>query len=733
MRLEISSNDSAVSFFEKEDIENTASKPISDEVLEMLRSGIKAAQSGNRAEARHLLLRVTEADPKNENAWLWLASISEYPEELLVFLNNVLDINPENKRALEWAKATKSLLAKTFVQRGIEADKENRRDLARQCFLQAVVHDSRNEMAWLWLASIADSREEKTAHLQRVLEINPKNEMALASLKSAKDQTTARSLLSKAKTAALEGDGESARSLLDEVLKKSPELESAWLLKSHLTASFREKAECFEKILEFNPASEIALANLDTLRSMMETEAPVEEQNVLSPVFESADEEYFSDCPTQELYLPPDSESEVKSAFEENGVDSESLDAMEVFPVAEEPDNCESFDFAAAEPEVESFQAEEERFFEAEAENPAEECIFGDAVNLYAEDFGETEPETVSMEAGIFGDFSIEDCPGSENGYSEDCYEIDANEAFSSDKMPENDYSEKFSEPERNFVEEKEEPQMELAEENSVETNEADSNPQREENFHPLTTAPAMCPFCEQENEAQAFICQVCSAMLTLSDLEMLLAHSGANRGIIQAAVEELEIEDVKRGLECDELVTLGIGHINLKDLRKGLSALQKAVKLNPNNVVLDSQVNALTIRLSEIEEKESAHDWMPKDRTIMVVDDSATVRKLISGKLEKCGHIVITAVDGMDAMEKLNDITPDLILLDIAMPRMDGYQVCKLIRNNESTKDIPIVMISGKDGFFDKVRGRMAGTTSYITKPFGPETLMKMLETYLV
>ena len=123
----------------------------------------------------------------------------------------------------------------------------------------------------------------------------------------------------------------------------------------------------------------------------------------------------------------------------------------------------------------------------------------------------------------------------------------------------------------------------------------------------------------------------------------------------------------------------------------------------------------------------------MPKDKTIMVVDDSATVRKLISGKLEKCGHIVITAVDGKDAMEKLGDVVPDLILLDIAMPRMDGYQVCKLIRNNDTTKEVPIVMISGKDGFFDKVRGRMVGTTSYITKPFGPETLMKMLETYLV
>jgi twitching motility two-component system response regulator PilG len=75
----------------------------------------------------------------------------------------------------------------------------------------------------------------------------------------------------------------------------------------------------------------------------------------------------------------------------------------------------------------------------------------------------------------------------------------------------------------------------------------------------------------------------------------------------------------------------------------------------------------------------------------------------------------------------------PDLVLLDITMPKMDGYEVCRQIRSNPESKDIPVVMISGKDGFFDKVRGRMAGTTAYITKPFGPETLMKALETYLL
>jgi twitching motility two-component system response regulator PilG len=116
----------------------------------------------------------------------------------------------------------------------------------------------------------------------------------------------------------------------------------------------------------------------------------------------------------------------------------------------------------------------------------------------------------------------------------------------------------------------------------------------------------------------------------------------------------------------------------------------------------------------------------------ILVVDDSPTVRKLITTKLERSGYRVIQAVDGLDALEKINSTVPDLVLLDITMPNLDGYEVCKRIRSNESTKNIPVVMISGKDGFFDKVRGRMVGSSGYITKPFGPETLMKTVESYI-
>lgn len=123
-----------------------------------------------------------------------------------------------------------------------------------------------------------------------------------------------------------------------------------------------------------------------------------------------------------------------------------------------------------------------------------------------------------------------------------------------------------------------------------------------------------------------------------------------------------------------------------------------------------------------------AAHAETPK-RTVMVVDDSPTIRKLVAIKLEKQGHRVIQAADGMEALAKINDELPDLVLLDVTMPRLDGYQLCKLIKTNDTTKHIPVVMLSGKDGFFDKVRGRLAGSTAYLTKPFNPTELARVVE----
>ncbi len=716
MKLEFESNTTASTSIENDFLNDIKPENALTEAAEMLNAGIKAAQEGRRGEARNLLLQVTELDSENENAWLWLASISEYPEELLIFLNSVLKINPENERALEWAKATKTLLSKTFVQRGIDASKDIRKDFAKQCFLQAIVHDNQNEMAWLWLASVADSDEEKTSHLQKVLNINSENAMAKASLKSIKKQM-AESHLQKAFASASQGENEQALDALSEVFKKSPEMEDAWILKSFLVRSCDEKLACFERVLEANPENNLARANAEFLRAMS---AKVENKEVFEQIPEEAFDANVEENEAAED-MSPTEELEFPQAEEENFSDDEPRAEFEETEEYVEPVEMEEVEFDAPEAE-----ADDEVFEENQAEEVAAEAEeMSDEPELIeeepAEDYSEAEQAYAFEEAAEQPAFEEEEIHETEAAeYYADEEEAAENQAFEED-APEDVYEIEADE---------------LAEEMSFEEEESaavEEQIEAEENAAQPQPAMSVCPFCDAENDQQAFVCNACRAVLTLSDLEMLLAGQEAHKDIIEDRVEQIEKSKKRSELEVDELKTIAVGHFNLKNLKKGLLYLNEAARLVPDDIVLSSQVNALKIRLSEIEKQESVHSSMPKNRTILVVDDSATVRKLISGKLEKCGHEVVCAIDGVDALEKLKELSPDLILLDINMPRMDGYQVCKLIRGNDEMKETPIVMISGKDGFFDKVRGRMAGTTGYITKPFGPETLMKTVETYIV
>lgn len=121
-----------------------------------------------------------------------------------------------------------------------------------------------------------------------------------------------------------------------------------------------------------------------------------------------------------------------------------------------------------------------------------------------------------------------------------------------------------------------------------------------------------------------------------------------------------------------------------------------------------------------------------PTVKTILVVDDSPTVRKLVAMTLEKRGFKVVSAFDGVAAIKEIAAHNPSLILMDINMPRLDGYQLCKLVKKHETTRNIPVVMLSGKDGMFDRLRGRLVGCSGYITKPFVPDELVDAVDEYL-
>jgi twitching motility two-component system response regulator PilG len=109
----------------------------------------------------------------------------------------------------------------------------------------------------------------------------------------------------------------------------------------------------------------------------------------------------------------------------------------------------------------------------------------------------------------------------------------------------------------------------------------------------------------------------------------------------------------------------------------------------------------------------------------VLVVDDSNTIRRSAEIFLKQGGHEVLLAEDGFDALAKVNDYLPNLIFCDILMPRLDGYQTCAIIKRNAKFAGVPIVMLSSKDGVFDKARGRMAGAQDYLTKPFSKEQLL--------
>ena len=120
-------------------------------------------------------------------------------------------------------------------------------------------------------------------------------------------------------------------------------------------------------------------------------------------------------------------------------------------------------------------------------------------------------------------------------------------------------------------------------------------------------------------------------------------------------------------------------------------------------------------------------------DLKVMVIDDSKTIRRTAENLLKKEGCEVVTAVDGFEALSKIAETKPNIIFVDIMMPRLDGYQTCALIKNNQAFKKIPVVMLSSKDGLFERARGRIVGAEHYMTKPFTREELLNTIKSFVI
>jgi len=131
---------------------------------------------------------------------------------------------------------------------------------------------------------------------------------------------------------------------------------------------------------------------------------------------------------------------------------------------------------------------------------------------------------------------------------------------------------------------------------------------------------------------------------------------------------------------------------------------------------------------MSVAEEMESSAPHLK----VLVIDDSKTIRRTAESILSRQGYDVITAVDGYEALSRIAEHKPDIIFVDILMPRLDGYQTCTLIKHNQRFKDTPVIMLSSKDGIFDRAKGRVVGSDHYITKPFNQEDLLEAIRDHV-
>lgn len=236
------------------------------------------------------------------------------------------------------------------------------------------------------------------------------------------------------------------------------------------------------------------------------------------------------------------------------------------------------------------------------------------------------------------------------------------------------------------------------------------------------------CPLCQTKAETRFATCPGCRAVLDLSQAEAALGNPHVDVALVQAGMARLAaIVQVKP--EYSTHYYLGMALLNLRRPAEALTHLRASCSLSTQDPGLAELVGNLEKKLSS---NTSQPDPKPQQQTILVVDDSPTIRKLVGMTMVKNGFRVFEASDGNEALERIQaEGKPDLVLLDITMPGMDGYALCKAIRQNPKTAKVPVIMLSGKDGFFNKMRGRMAGSDQYLTKPFQPEALVKVVRQY--
>ncbi|WP_166404732.1 response regulator [Desulfonema ishimotonii] len=257
------------------------------------------------------------------------------------------------------------------------------------------------------------------------------------------------------------------------------------------------------------------------------------------------------------------------------------------------------------------------------------------------------------------------------------------------------------------------------------------------------------CPFCWFPMNIKAVQCPFCKSHLFIhNSFFSSLGHADA--AILERAIERY-MKVISREKNINAHYFLSVAHLNLEHWEEALNLFHKTVKLAPDKEIFTEQLRALVNHMAmdattsafEKETRENAADGdasgevpppprQAEKKKILVVEDSSTTRKVITITLSQKGYDIIEARDGLEALSRLNEEKPDLILLDIILPKMDGYKILSIIKSNAVFKEIPVIMLTSRDGFMHKVKGKLAGSAAYLTKPFDPTMLVETIEKYL-
>ncbi len=248
--------------------------------------------------------------------------------------------------------------------------------------------------------------------------------------------------------------------------------------------------------------------------------------------------------------------------------------------------------------------------------------------------------------------------------------------------------------------------------------------------FQSQIAAKWNCPICDYRGEAgpNPHACPRCKSVVSLENPSAFDAPTGADRRLLEEAAHRI-YADLQANPTPSNAFKLGLAYLNLGYADEGIKALQSAVKSRPADGAWKGQVlrfvkhREAARKIADEEQRRSASAVKP---SVFVVDDSPTIRKLVSVTLGTAGYQIVEAADGYEVADRVRQHgAPALFILDINMPGLDGYQLCKLLRQSTETSGVPIIFLTGKEGFFNKLRGQWAGAVEYLTKPFDPQKLL--------